>query len=118
MLLFELEDIFDRSVIDALFSCLQNKEQSVPGDLLVKKKNEDTVVSATDKYNGRVSIAANLSLLLADAKLSDQHTFTCMVLSGADIKEYPVNLVIQSEYKHCAFGFKVFSNNSKMLLMS
>lgn len=72
-----------------------NKEQSVPGDLLVKKKNEDTVVTATDTYKGRVSMAANLSLLLADAKLSDQHTFTCMVLSGADIKEYPVNLVIQ-----------------------
>ncbi|KAM4743075.1 CD166 antigen homolog A-like isoform 1-T2 [Anableps anableps] len=72
-----------------------NKEQSVPGDLLVKKKNENVVVSATDEYKNRVSMTANLSLLLADAKLTDQHTFTCMVVSGTDIEEYPINLVIQ-----------------------
>ncbi|KAK5606003.1 hypothetical protein CRENBAI_002219, partial [Crenichthys baileyi] len=72
-----------------------NKEQPVQGDLLVKRKNENAMVSATDEYKGRISMAANFSLLLADAKLTDQHTFTCMVVSGADIIEYPVKLVVQ-----------------------
>ncbi|KAM9733824.1 CD166 antigen homolog isoform 2-T2 [Menidia menidia] len=70
------------------------KGDGLSGDLLVKQKNQDAVVTATDEYKGRVSIAENSSLLLTAAKLSDQRTFTCMVASAADIREYPVNLEI------------------------
>ncbi|XP_041655767.1 CD166 antigen homolog isoform X2 [Cheilinus undulatus] len=65
-----------------------------PGDLLVKQKNQNVSISATDEYKGRVSLAANSSLLLSAAELSDQGTFTCMMVVGADIVEYPVNVVI------------------------
>lgn len=44
-------------------------------------------------------MAANSSLLLSDAKLSDQRTFTCMVVVGADIAEYPVNVVVYSKHE-------------------
>lgn len=57
------------------------------------------MIIANDEYKGRVSMAANSSLLLSNAKLTDQRTFTCMVVSGADIAEYPVNVVVYSEYK-------------------
>lgn len=44
-------------------------------------------------------MAADFSLLLSDARLTDQRTFTCMVVAGANIVEYPVNIVVYSEYK-------------------
>ncbi|XP_034557572.1 LOW QUALITY PROTEIN: CD166 antigen homolog [Notolabrus celidotus] len=71
-----------------------DKGEGLPGDLLVKQKNQNVSISATDEYKGRVSLAANSSLLLSEATLSDQRTFTCMVVAGADIAEYPVNMVI------------------------
>ncbi|XP_051253619.1 CD166 antigen homolog isoform X3 [Dicentrarchus labrax] len=71
-----------------------DKGEGLPGDLLVKQKNQNVSISATDEYKGRVSMAANSSLLLSEAKLTDQRTFTCMVVAGADITEYPVNVVI------------------------
>ncbi|XP_039986060.1 CD166 antigen homolog isoform X2 [Xiphias gladius] len=71
-----------------------DKGEGLPGDLLVKQKNQNVSISATDEYKGRVSMAANSSLLLSAAKLADQRTFTCMVVTGADITEYPVNVVI------------------------
>lgn len=71
-----------------------DKGEGLPGDLLVKKKNQNVSISATLEYKSRVSMAANSSLLLSEAKLSDQRTFTCMVVAGADIEEYPVNVVI------------------------
>ncbi|XP_028275875.1 CD166 antigen homolog isoform X2 [Parambassis ranga] len=64
------------------------------GDLLVRQKGQNASISATDEYKGRVSMAANASLLLSAAKLTDQRKFTCMVVAGADISEYPVNVVI------------------------
>ncbi|XP_069390594.1 CD166 antigen homolog isoform X2 [Paralichthys olivaceus] len=70
-----------------------DKGEGLAGDLLVKQKDQNASISATDEYKGRVSMAANCSLLLSEAKLTDQGTFTCMV-AGADIKEYPVNVVI------------------------
>lgn len=39
----------------------------------------------------------NSSLLISAAKLSDQRTFTCMVVTGGDVFEYPVNVLIHSE---------------------
>ncbi|KAM9358827.1 CD166 antigen homolog A-like [Symphorus nematophorus] len=71
-----------------------DKGDGLSGDLLVKQKNQNVSISATDEYRGRVSLAANSSLLLSAAKLTDQRTFTCMVVAGADIREFPVNLVI------------------------
>ncbi len=101
MLLFELEAsaICDRRVTSGLFFALQDKGEGLPGDLLVKQKGQEATVIATDEYKGRVSMAENSSLLLSDAKLNDQRTFTCMVVAGADISEYPVNVVVYSEYK-------------------
>ncbi|XP_078102093.1 CD166 antigen homolog A-like isoform X2 [Sander vitreus] len=70
-----------------------DKGEGLSGDLLVKK-NQNVLISATDEYKGRVSMAANSSLLLSPARLTDQRTFTCMVVAGADITEFPVNVVI------------------------
>ena len=77
---------------------LQDKGEGLPGDLLVKMKDQDAVISTTDEYKGRVSVAANFSLLLSAARLTDQRTFTCMVVTSKDIPEYPVNVVVYSEY--------------------
>ncbi|XP_054649976.1 CD166 antigen homolog isoform X2 [Dunckerocampus dactyliophorus] len=70
-----------------------DKGEGLSGDLLVKQKDRNLSISATDEYSGRINMAANLSLLLNAAKLTDQRTFTCMVVLG-DIKEYPVQVVI------------------------
>lgn len=71
-----------------------DKGDGLSGHLLVKQKNEDVSITATDEYQGRVDMAANSSLLLSAAKLSDQRTFTCMLVAGADIKEFPVSVAI------------------------
>ncbi|XP_034024984.1 CD166 antigen homolog isoform X2 [Thalassophryne amazonica] len=71
-----------------------DKGEGLPGDLLVKKKNQNVSIIATDEYKGRVSLAANGSLLLSAARLSDQRTFTCMVVTGGNIREHPVNVMI------------------------
>ncbi|XP_035536063.1 CD166 antigen homolog A-like [Morone saxatilis] len=71
-----------------------DKGEGLSGDLLVKQKNQNVSISATDGYKGRVSMAANISLLLSEAKLTDQRTFTCMVVTSEDITEYPVIVVI------------------------
>uniref|UniRef100_UPI0037E81F25 CD166 antigen homolog A-like isoform X2 n=1 Tax=Semicossyphus pulcher TaxID=241346 RepID=UPI0037E81F25 len=71
-----------------------DKGEGLSGDLLVKKRNQSVSISATDEYKGRVSLAANSSLLLSAAKLTDQRTFTCMVVYGTDITELPVIVVI------------------------
>lgn len=71
-----------------------DKGEGLPGDLLVKQQNQNVSVIATNEYKGRVNLAANSSLLLSEAKLSDQRTFTCMVVYGSNIAEYPVNVVI------------------------
>ncbi|XP_077397789.1 activated leukocyte cell adhesion molecule b isoform X2 [Festucalex cinctus] len=64
------------------------------GDLLVRQKTESVSISATDDYKGRINMAANSSLLLSGTKLSDQRTFTCMIVVGTDIREYPVDVVV------------------------
>lgn len=71
-----------------------DKGDGLSGDLLVKRINQNVSVSAGDEYKNRVSLASNSSLLLSAAKLSDQRTFTCMVVAEEDITEYPVNVVI------------------------
>eukprot|EP00066_Takifugu_rubripes_P017528 XP_011606794.1 PREDICTED: neurolin-b isoform X1 [Takifugu rubripes] len=71
-----------------------DKGDGLAGDLLVKQRDQNTSIIANDEYKGRVSMAANFSLLLSDARLTDQRTFTCMVVAGANIVEYPVNIVV------------------------
>ncbi|XP_044058604.1 CD166 antigen homolog A-like isoform X1 [Siniperca chuatsi] len=71
-----------------------DKGDGLSGHLLVKQKNQNVSISATDEYKGRVSLAANSGLLLSAAKLTDQRTFTCMVVASADITEYPVTVVV------------------------
>lgn len=71
-----------------------DKGEGLSGDLLVKRINQNVTVSAGDEYRSRVSLASNSSLLLSSARLSDQRTFTCMVVAAEDINEYPVNVVI------------------------
>lgn len=79
---------------DVLITKWKYDKGGLPGDLLVKQKNQNASIIASDEYKDRVSIAANSSLLLSAAKLTDQRTFTCMVVASADIAEYPVNVVI------------------------
>ncbi|XP_077467840.1 CD166 antigen homolog A-like isoform X2 [Stigmatopora argus] len=71
-----------------------DKGDGLSGYLLMKKKNKDVSISATDEYKGRISLATNSSLILSATKLSDQRTFTCMVSGSSDINEYPVNVII------------------------
>lgn len=71
------------------------KEDGNPGDLLVKQaRNDQAVVQATDGYAQRVSIDDKFSLLITQASLKDQKTFTCMVVSGANLMEYPVTVAV------------------------
>ncbi|CAB1349031.1 unnamed protein product [Coregonus sp. 'balchen'] len=73
----------------------QNKATRIDnGDLLTQLKDQEASVIATDKYKDRVSMAENSSLLIAAATLKDEKTFTCMVVAGTDISEYPVKLLI------------------------
>lgn len=88
----------DKHVTSALCFVAQDKGEGLSGDLLVKQINQNVSVSAGDEYKHRVSMASNSSLLLSAAKLSDQRIFTCMIVAGADIMEYSVNVVIFSEY--------------------
>ncbi|XP_075892411.1 CD166 antigen homolog A-like isoform X1 [Nelusetta ayraudi] len=70
------------------------KEDGLSGDLLVKRRDQNVSVSATDDYKDRVSMSANFSLLLSSAKLSDQRTFTCMQADGSDIQEFSTSVVV------------------------
>uniref|UniRef100_A0A3Q2QC40 Activated leukocyte cell adhesion molecule b n=1 Tax=Fundulus heteroclitus TaxID=8078 RepID=A0A3Q2QC40_FUNHE len=88
-------NIGDTKVEDiAITQWKYDKEPTVRGELLSKNKGDEVVITATDKFKGRVSLGANLSLLLSDAKLTDQHTFICMVVVKT-IDEHSVKLVIQ-----------------------
>ncbi|XP_017292710.1 CD166 antigen homolog A isoform X2 [Kryptolebias marmoratus] len=71
-----------------------DKGDGQPGDLLVKQKDQNVSLLTTDNYQGRVSMAANFTLLLSEAKLADSRTFTCMLVTMTDIQEFPVNVLI------------------------
>ncbi|XP_051541959.1 CD166 antigen homolog A-like isoform X2 [Myxocyprinus asiaticus] len=71
------------------------KDDGTPGDLLVKQAQKDeAIMSATDGYKNRVSIADNSSLLITQGMLADQRVFTCMVVSLTNLKEYPVEVKV------------------------
>uniref|UniRef100_A0A8D3C761 Activated leukocyte cell adhesion molecule a n=1 Tax=Scophthalmus maximus TaxID=52904 RepID=A0A8D3C761_SCOMX len=65
------------------------------GDLLIKQAHSDqATVQATDDYANRVSIDDKSNLLIAQATLKDQKTFTCMVVSGSNLMEFPVSVAV------------------------
>ncbi|KAF7699903.1 hypothetical protein HF521_002861 [Silurus meridionalis] len=67
---------------------------STTGDLLTLKAQGVTIQPIAE-YQGRVNITKDLSLEILQAKITDQKTFTCMVVTAADIFEYPVQVTIQ-----------------------
>uniref|UniRef100_A0A3Q0T9H8 Activated leukocyte cell adhesion molecule a n=1 Tax=Amphilophus citrinellus TaxID=61819 RepID=A0A3Q0T9H8_AMPCI len=72
-----------------------DKDDGSPGDLLIKQARSDqATVQATDDYARRVSINEKFSLLITQASLKDQRTFTCMVVSIDSLMEYPVSVVV------------------------
>ncbi|XP_063343949.1 CD166 antigen homolog A isoform X2 [Pelmatolapia mariae] len=74
------------------------KDDGTPGDLLIKQARSDqATVQATDGYAQRVSIDRHFSLLITQASLKDQRTFTCMVVSDANLMEYPVSVVVNKK---------------------
>ncbi|XP_044078800.1 CD166 antigen homolog A isoform X2 [Siniperca chuatsi] len=71
------------------------KDDGTPGDLLIKQaRNDQATVQATDHYAQRVSIDDKFSLLITQASLKDQKTFTCMVVSDTNLMEFPVSVVV------------------------
>ncbi|XP_040007218.1 CD166 antigen homolog A isoform X2 [Xiphias gladius] len=71
------------------------KDDGTRGDLLIKQaRNDQATVQATDDYAQRVSINDKFSLLITQASLKDQKTFTCMVVSDTNLMEFPVSVVV------------------------
>ncbi|XP_068456907.1 CD166 antigen homolog A isoform X1 [Clinocottus analis] len=71
------------------------KDDGSAGDLLIKQARSDqATVQATDHYGDRVSIDDKFSLQITKASLKDQKTFTCMVVSGSNLMEYPVSVAV------------------------
>lgn len=74
------------------------KDDGSAGDLLIKQARSDqATVQATDDYAQRVSINDMSSLLITQASLKDQKTFTCMVVSGSNLMEYPVTVFVHKQ---------------------
>ncbi|KAE8288115.1 CD166 antigen-like protein A Activated leukocyte cell adhesion molecule A DM-GRASP-like protein [Larimichthys crocea] len=74
------------------------KADGTPGDLLIKQAQSDQpTVQATDDYAQRVSIDDKYNLLITKATLSDQKTFTCMVVSGTNLMEYSVTVSVSKK---------------------
>ncbi|KAB5550235.1 hypothetical protein PHYPO_G00051470 [Pangasianodon hypophthalmus] len=71
------------------------KADGTTGDLLTKSKAQNASYSQIVEYQGRINLTKNLSLQISQAKIADQKTFTCMVVAGTDILEYPVQVTIQ-----------------------
>ncbi|XP_056253356.1 CD166 antigen homolog A isoform X1 [Seriola aureovittata] len=71
------------------------RDDGTAGDLLIKQARSDQpTVQATDSYAQRISINDKFSLLITQASLTDQKTFTCMVVSESNLMEYPVTVVV------------------------
>uniref|UniRef100_A0A8C6S316 Activated leukocyte cell adhesion molecule a n=1 Tax=Neogobius melanostomus TaxID=47308 RepID=A0A8C6S316_9GOBI len=73
------------------------KDDGTPGDLLVKQDQKEATVQATDGYAQRVSIDDNYNLLISEATLMDQRTFTCMVVSVSNLNEFPVSIQVHKK---------------------
>lgn len=73
------------------------KADGSPGDLLVKQDQKEATVQATDGYAQRVSIDDKFNLLISEATLMDQRTFTCMVVSVSNLNEFPVSVLVHKK---------------------
>ncbi|XP_061074222.1 CD166 antigen homolog isoform X2 [Conger conger] len=73
-----------------------DKDDGTSGDLLVKKKDSTSILAADD-YANRVNITDRYSLLIAQANLGDQKTFTCMVVTESDVLTSRVNLLVHKK---------------------
>ncbi|XP_053188025.1 CD166 antigen homolog A [Scomber japonicus] len=83
---------------DLMFVKWKYEKDDGTGDLLIKQAHKDkATVQATDDYAQRVSIDDKFSLLIDQATLKDQKTFTCMVVSGVNLMEYPVTVVVHKK---------------------
>uniref|UniRef100_A0A665TNL8 CD166 antigen homolog A-like n=1 Tax=Echeneis naucrates TaxID=173247 RepID=A0A665TNL8_ECHNA len=75
------------------------KDDGTPGDLLIKQaRNDQATVQATDGYAQRISIDDKFNLLITQASLTDQKTFTCMVVSESNLMEFSVSVFVHSVY--------------------
>lgn len=85
-------------LLSSSHAALQEKDDGAPGDLMIKQTHKDQAIDlAKGDYANRVSIDDKLSLLITDASLSDQKTFTCMMVSESNIREFPVSVVVHSK---------------------
>lgn len=97
--------------------CLQSSENGTSGDILLKQAQKDEPkIIAIDSYKDRASIGPDSSLLISQAALDDQRVFTCMVVSMYNLKEYPVEVEVHSEYSFLviinpplAHAYEIFS---------
>ncbi|XP_042595320.1 CD166 antigen homolog A-like isoform X2 [Cyprinus carpio] len=64
------------------------------GNILVKNQDQNTTVFSDVNYKNRVSIKQDFSLVITQVAMTDQRTFTCMVVLREDILEYPVQLAV------------------------
>ncbi|KAG9263631.1 CD166 antigen isoform X1 [Astyanax mexicanus] len=87
----------DNKPADLIFTKWKyTRSDGTSGDLLVKQAQKDEAkISATDSYKDRVNITSDSSLVITRATLSDQITFTCMVVSFSNLNEYPVEVEVR-----------------------
>ncbi|XP_062870342.1 CD166 antigen homolog A isoform X2 [Trichomycterus rosablanca] len=70
-------------------------KDGVSEDLLVKQSQKDEAkITAPDSYRARISISADSSLLIQSGTLQDENVFTCIVVTVANLKEYPVDVYV------------------------
>ncbi|KAK3560645.1 hypothetical protein QTP86_014497 [Hemibagrus guttatus] len=64
-------------------------------DLLTKSQTQNASFSQIAEYQGRLVLTKDLNLQISQTKMTDQRTFTCMVVAGSDILEFPVDVTIE-----------------------
>uniref|UniRef100_A0A8C2FSY3 Activated leukocyte cell adhesion molecule b n=1 Tax=Cyprinus carpio TaxID=7962 RepID=A0A8C2FSY3_CYPCA len=67
------------------------------GNILVKQMDQNATISPDVNYKNRVSIKKDFSLVITQVTMTDQRTFTCMVVEKDDILEYPVQFQMIKE---------------------
>ncbi|XP_041865330.1 CD166 antigen homolog [Melanotaenia boesemani] len=85
--------------VDMMFVKWKTKRSDGPDDdLLVKQPGSiQATIQATGSYAQRISIDENYSLHITQASLRDQQTFTCMVASETNLKEYSVQVFVNKK---------------------
>ncbi|XP_027029777.2 activated leukocyte cell adhesion molecule b isoform X2 [Tachysurus fulvidraco] len=63
--------------------------------LLTKSNTQNASFAPVAEYQGRLVLTKDLNLKISQAKMADQRTFTCMVVTGVDIYEHPVDVTIE-----------------------